>query len=279
MSLSVPVFLDGISTDAQLARQAYGSLIGAAGGLQTAGGLAVTAKGSPTMAVLVAGGTPAEGSCWIPGTFTTSQGPYYVNNSTSYEQAIVSSGASFPRVDTIVLRVFDNTVDSSGKVKAEFEALKGKEEEGCTLLNLKGIATPPVSSLTLAYVLVPKSASSIVTADILNVATPVLPGLRALASKGSNAALPSVTKNALHLLSSERAAIVNLSWVYSGSGVPTWEIRVFAGGVQVFRNVFTSNPPRSGAACCFFLPSGQEWEIRETNSGGLEELAGSYVLL
>jgi hypothetical protein len=156
-------------SDAQVIRQSIGSLIGAAGGLVAAGGLALTQKGTPNMSVLVAGGTPAEGGCWLPG-YTTSTGPYYFQNSASYEQVIETAGASNPRVDTIIARVYDTNLDSSGKHEPILAALKGAEESGCTLANKKGVAAVPKSSLVLGYVLVEAKASSIVTADIANVA-------------------------------------------------------------------------------------------------------------
>ena len=161
-------------SDAQVIRQSIGSLIGAAGGLVAAGGLALTQKGTPNMSVLVAGGTPAEGGCWLPG-YTTSTGPYYFQNSASYEQVIETAGASNPRVDTIIARVYDTNLDSSGKHEPILAALKGAEESGCTLANKKGVAAVPKSSLVLGYVLVEAKASSIVTADIANVAALVGP--------------------------------------------------------------------------------------------------------
>lgn len=171
MAFLTPVAMDGPSTDAQLVRAAFGSLISSAGGTIAAGGLACAQKGTPNMSVIVAGGTAAEGAAWLPGTTTSSQGSYFCWNSANYEQAIAASGATNPRVDTVIARVYDNSVDSSGKTEWTTEIVKGAEETGCTLANLKGIGAVPASSLVLAYVLVPAKATSILTADIANVAT------------------------------------------------------------------------------------------------------------
>src|ERR1039458_1057180 len=116
--------VDELASDAQVIRQAAGSLIGAAGGLVAAGGLELTQKGSPDMHVLIKGGTPAEGGLWIPG-YTTTTGPYYFQNSASYEQTIETSGATNPRVDTIIARIYDTALDSSGKHEPVFQAVKG----------------------------------------------------------------------------------------------------------------------------------------------------------
>jgi hypothetical protein len=164
--------IDEHPSDAEVIRQAYGSLVGAAGGLVASGGLAVSQKGTPAMAVLVAGGTPAEGGLWIPG-YTATTGPTYFQNSATYEQPIEAAGASNPRIDTIVARVYDTNLDSSGKHEPVIEALRGKEETGVTLPAKKSSpAAVPKNCMVLAYVLVPSKAASIVTADIENVATP-----------------------------------------------------------------------------------------------------------
>lgn len=162
--------IDEYTSDAQVIRQQIGSLIGAAGGLVAAGGLEGTQKGTPSMAVLIKGGTPAEGGLWIPG-YTTTTGPTYFQNTATYEQVIEAAGASNPRVDTIVARIYDTSLDSSGKHEPVFQALRGAEETGVTLANKKGAAAVPKNCVVLMYVLVPAKASSIVTADIENVAT------------------------------------------------------------------------------------------------------------
>jgi hypothetical protein len=132
----------------------------------------VKQKGTPDMHVLIAGGTVAEGGAWVPGTVTTTQGPFFAYNNANVELAIVAAGATNPRVDTIIVRVYDDATDSTGKSESKFESLKGAEEPGCTLENLKGVAAVPKSSLVLGYVLVEAKVTSIVTAKILNVARP-----------------------------------------------------------------------------------------------------------
>lgn len=182
--------VDELTVDAQLIRQSIGSLIGAAGGTVGPNGLAVTQKGSPDLHILISGGTPEEGGCWIPG-FTATTGPYYFQNTASFELAIPASDATNPRIERIVARVYDNAVDSSGKHEAVFEAIKGTAEAGATLGNLKGEAALPKNCYTLAHVLVPAKATSIVTADIQDASNQVALGM---ASVGAWTSLTLGTK-------------------------------------------------------------------------------------
>jgi hypothetical protein len=158
--------IDTVSNDAQVMRQAFGSLIGSTGGLVATGDLQLTQKGTPNMSVQV-----AAGSCWVPGFPAGGINPYFFNNSATYERSIVASGSE-PRVDTIVVQMLDKAYEGS-QAEPVIEALKGVEATGTTLANLKGIATVPSACLVLGYVFVEKGASSIVTVDIKNVATVV----------------------------------------------------------------------------------------------------------
>jgi hypothetical protein len=166
--------VDELKSDAKVIRQATGSLIGSAGGLVAEGGLEITQKGTPNMSVQIKGGTPAEGGLWIPG-YTSSTGPTYFQNSATYEQPIEAAGASNPRVDTIVARIYDTSLDSSGKHEPAIEALRGEEVTGAKLegSKSKGLAALPKNCYVIGYVEVKAKVASIVTADIENVAEPV----------------------------------------------------------------------------------------------------------
>jgi hypothetical protein len=180
--------INGYASDGEVIRQAYASLIDSAGGLVAAGGLELKQKATPNMSVQIKGGTPAEGGLWIPG-YTATTGPTYFQNSATYEQPIEAAGATNPRIDTIVARIYDTSLDSSGKHEPEFEALKGKEESGVTLAVKKSSpAIVPKNCYALGYVLVPAKAASIVTADIENVATQVALGLNAATYREGTAA-------------------------------------------------------------------------------------------
>jgi hypothetical protein len=164
--------MDNLSTGATPIRLAFSSLIGSAGGIQAVGGLSLSQKGTPNMSVIVNGGTPAEGALWVPGSVTPSQGTYFCWNDADYEQTIETAGASNPRIDTIIARVYDADYTGGSEKKWTIEALKGKEESGVTLAAKKSSpAAVPASSYVLGYVLVSAKATTVVTADIENVAT------------------------------------------------------------------------------------------------------------
>ncbi|MHB8235430.1 MAG: hypothetical protein ACYDHT_12340 [Solirubrobacteraceae bacterium] len=111
----------------------------------------------------------------MPGTTSPGvQGLYYCWNSATFNRTITAAGATNPRVDTIVARVKDEAYAGAAN-EWVIEAVKGAEEAGATLANRKGVAAVPASSLVLAYVLVPANATSIVTADIENVAPLMVP--------------------------------------------------------------------------------------------------------
>lgn len=274
--------VDELKADAQVIRQSIGSLIGSAGGLVAAGALEVTQKGTPNMSVQIKGGTPSEGGVWIPG-YTSATGPYYFQNSATYEQVIEAAGASNPRVDTIVARMYDNALDSSGKNEPVFEALKGKEETGVTLANKKGIATLPKNCYVRAYVLVPAKATSIITADIENVGTRVeLPneaiGGKALA-KGAEGAVSALTitaykatsgtspeepvSNTEYEASATRPVLINLTCrCVSG----TLAFTVTVGGVTLPNGASLALSGTAELSQSFEVPAGVKWKVVQAGS-------------
>lgn len=156
--------MDGTTVDAEVIRRAIGTLIGPAGGVVTPGDLAVTQQSSPNMSVQI-----STGQIWVPGTSTATQGPYYSRNGASITETISTSSPSFPRVDTVIAQVEDVAYAGANK-DFKSNVVMGTPTAGATLVNLTGVGAVPASSLVLAYVLVPTSATSIVTADIANVA-------------------------------------------------------------------------------------------------------------
>jgi hypothetical protein len=166
-----PWAMDGAEVDAKLMRQAMGSLIGAAGGLAAAGALEVSQNGAGSMSCVVKGGKPSEGGAWVAGTSVAeSQGPYWIWNESNTTLTINTANGSNPRIETIIARIEDAQFAGSNK-KAVLQVVEGTATSGATLENLSGKGTVPASSLVLAYVLVPAGASSILTADIKQVAT------------------------------------------------------------------------------------------------------------
>jgi hypothetical protein len=166
-----PYAMDGTTVDGEVVRRAIGTLFAPAGGIVSPGDLPVTQQATPNMSVQV-----GAGQIWVPGTSTSTQGPYYARNSGPVTLAIAASNPSNPRVDTIIAQVQDAAY--AGATKQIIPAVvTGTPTAGVSVppttaaqAATDGAGAVPVSSYVLAYVLVPASATSIVTADIANVA-------------------------------------------------------------------------------------------------------------
>lgn len=107
------------------------------------------------------------GNLLVTGTTVADQGNYEVYpHEKTINEVIAASNESFGRTDRIVVRVYDNAIDSSGKSEGEVEVIKGTAEAGNTQANRKGEAEAPASSATIAHVWVPAKATTIVASDI-----------------------------------------------------------------------------------------------------------------
>lgn len=174
---SPPWAMDSTTQDAAMFRRAVGSLLSPAGGIVTPGDLTVTQQATPNMSVAV-----GTGQVWIPGTTLSTQGPYYSENHASINQAINAASATNPRIDTIYAQVIDQAYAGTGYL-CQPGYVAGAVTAGLTVppttaaqAATDGAGVVPASSYVISYVLVPKNATSIVTADIANVATTVLAG-------------------------------------------------------------------------------------------------------
>jgi hypothetical protein len=298
--------IDEHESDAQVIRQAMGALINPAGGVLATGGLEPTQKATPNMSVIIRGGTPAEGGAIIPG-YADATGPYYFQNTATYECPIATAGATYNRVDTIVARVYDTALDSSGKHEPAIEALKGAEEAGVTLENLKGIAAVPKASLVICYVLVAKGATSIVTADI-RPAAPIIQVAEGLVTTPSLAALSVTTgrianhavddekiaegrqliktepvyggvnsypENTAQVPSATRMTFVMLTWVVASGEVSGFEL--FVGTQDIAFGVGNPGTTTQRGAFGFLCPAGASWKWKTT--GGKLSIEASYLIL
>lgn len=113
------------------------------------------------------------GEAIVGGSEGGSQGGYYFYASSTTNLAIATANGTNPRIDTVVATVADAgytipTGGTSGQVT--LQVVTGTPTAGATLSNLLGKGSMPASSLLLGYVLVPASATNIVSGDIDNVA-------------------------------------------------------------------------------------------------------------
>jgi hypothetical protein len=160
---SPPFVLQNGSHSASLFREALASLLNPAGGVVGLGDLAVTQNGTPNMTVNV-----AAGEIWVPGTAAPpTQGAYFCYNDATVSLAISAANATNPRIDKVCATVEDAAYSGSNN-DWKLQVVTGTPTAGATLSNLNGAAATPVESLVICYVLVPASATTIVTADLLD---------------------------------------------------------------------------------------------------------------
>jgi hypothetical protein len=122
--------------------------------------------------------TVATGEAYVPGSTSATQSAYYTRVSAAETLTLSAASPSAPRIERISLVIKDASysgAESLGEVKVS----EGVASAGATLNNLTGVAAAPASSLTLAYVLVPQSATTISNSEIRNVSAPVALGLNA----------------------------------------------------------------------------------------------------
>lgn len=120
----------------------------------------------------------AAGDAWVAGTDTTRQGNYMVTNDALVNVATDTTGVawavgngSLPRIDQVILRLFDTQDGSSANGNktsdgAQLLVLLGTATSGATLDNRTGAAALPSSCIRLADVLVPAAATTVTTANI-----------------------------------------------------------------------------------------------------------------
>lgn len=131
-----------------------------AAGIKTSADLFVTAGSGLSANV-------AAGQALVKGTTGASQGFYYLYNTGTLNETFAAANATNPRIDAVVATIQDSQYAGSADA-ALIQVLTGTPTSGATLSNLNGAPSIPASSLVLAYVLIPASASSINSADILN---------------------------------------------------------------------------------------------------------------
>jgi hypothetical protein len=160
MTLQVPEYLQTETYDARDDRRvAFDMPIQP--GVVGSGDLAVAQRGAgANMSVDV-----AVGMAFVQGTTQSRQGMYHVFNSATENVVVGAAHSTLPRLDQIILRIFDSTVSGASDTPT-LSTLAGTATSGATLDNRSGAATLPDDSIRLADVLVPAGASSIVTADI-----------------------------------------------------------------------------------------------------------------
>lgn len=238
MAMETPGFANQASSySAEVARRAIFSAYARtaantpgilAGGLLSTADMQLTAPGSG-LSVNV-----STGEAIVGGSEGGVQGGYYARNASTTNLTISTANPTNPRIDTICVTIADvgytEPTGVSGNA-AVLQVVPGTATSGASLANLTGKATLPLSSLLLGYVLVPTSAANIITADILNVATPGLiadttlqspnNGVRRLLLQGS-AVAPGGTGSADYIFLISGALAGSAVNITPGVAAPMW---------------------------------------------------------
>lgn len=96
----------------------------------------------------------AAGRAFVKGDDRSSQGSYYCYIPAAQTATATAAHATLPRVDRVVLRVYDADVTGS-QTKWAVEIIAGTATAGATLSNLSGAASVPNGALLLYNLLVP----------------------------------------------------------------------------------------------------------------------------
>lgn len=160
-AVNPPSFMQNVATEsAAEARNLITALVPSPGIVGTSD-MAVSQHSTGNMSVDVAGG-----AAFILGSQATQQGTYHAySDSTVTNLTISAADPTNPRIDRVVAEVLD-AFYSGGSNQWQHAVVTGTPTPGATLSNLNGVGAAPANSITLAYVLVPANASSILTADI-----------------------------------------------------------------------------------------------------------------
>lgn len=145
-----------------------------------AGGLASASDCQISAAVSGLTVNVSVGEMLIGGNEGGTQGGTYARISSTTNLTIAAASGSKPRIDLVCGTVNDGqyTAPSGGVTSGQWAPIvvTGTPTTGATLSNLNGAPALPGSSLLLGYVLVPTSATSLTSGDILNVAKTVALG-------------------------------------------------------------------------------------------------------
>lgn len=157
MTVLTPQYLQPKGYTAKQDRQVFESIFDGEGVMGT-GDLKPATSGTLTMTV-------AAGECTVRGDTNADQGLYHCRNDASVTKTHAAHHATLPRVDQVVMHVYDTTEAGGVSNLADLEILQGGAAGGATLDNRTGVASLPASALLIADVLVPATAGAITLRD------------------------------------------------------------------------------------------------------------------
>lgn len=230
----------------------------------------------------------STGEAIVGGTEGGAQGAYYARCSSTTNLILSGADPTNPRIDTACLTIADTGYTEPSGVSGDAATLQivtGTPTAGATLSNLDGVAALPKSSLLLGYVLVPAGASNIVSGDIANKATLVVPQA-ALANPQAvmssqtrafgtayqpNAYRPTFVIVNIQIDQSDQTGTVHV--LMDASDPPTTAIAVLSQG-----NTVSSAGVNLGACVSFLVPPAFYYELSEVSAGNSTSITSVYEM-
>jgi hypothetical protein len=227
-----PTWIDGSSMSGAMMRRAEAVLLmsdGTAGGAR--GGVR---PGDPGLVVSLAGST-INVTAGVAACSYAGQGIYRACATSAWTGTVAGANPTFPRIDLVYLRVWDNAVDSSGLAQADIVYLQGTAASS----PVAPVPTAPQIYIPLANISVPASGGGSPSVD-----TSVRPAAIGPGGIGVGSSTPGVHAGQYR----DDGGATGPLWRYNGT---TWEPKVrLASGGQV--NV---NGSPSGAAFAGIVPT------------------------
>jgi hypothetical protein len=214
------------SHPAQIVRQAQGSMLNSAGGVVGSGDYLVTALGTPSMNVNVAGGVPG-GEAWLDRTGNLAAGLYFAYNDATVDLPIAASNPTNGRIDVPILQAEDSYYGDATTV-CQLAVVQGTPAASPV------VPSVPASAMPLANVAVPANASTIVTGNITDERVFALAAL----ATGPWVNITSLGTNVTAYTPAPQIRFVNGGRSIQGNGALT----VSSGGVGAYGSTFFTVP-------------------------------------
>lgn len=168
-----PLWLQTKSYDARSLRKPFSDLL--AQGVEDAASFAVSINSGLQMSI-------SAGTAYVKGDNVADQGMYRQYTTAAVLVTTGAHHATLPRLDQVILRVLDNTHDSSTFNEARIEIVPGTATSGATLDNRNGAANLATlgeaskSVLHLADILVPATTGAVTLRDKRKIARLAIQG-------------------------------------------------------------------------------------------------------
>jgi hypothetical protein len=239
-----PLYLQTKKYDARADRKWWQNFMNQGVVNKSTGALAITFNTGMTLNV-------AAGAAWVKGNNVDRQGMYHILLDDASTLTVDTADGDDPRIDTVIVRVFDHLYDGSGYYKGRIEIVPGTPTTGASLSNLNGkndlsdLDDGSLSALALAYVLVPAGATSLTSTavNILDARVNITLKSEAMTNAiGQGTSFPTSPANGEYIYEADAANGILWRFKYRTAS-SKW---MFIGGSPLMSEVTTSQGSTSG---------------------------------